>query len=85
MVASLLNGTRWHREWIGWNISQRNDAKEAAWALEHALLRRFGALPAADIGVVLRNRATRLYMRRNSIAALRRSQCVDVAEDTLPG
>lgn len=42
------------RKCIGWNISQRNDAKEAAWALEDALIRRFGVLPDRDIGVVLR-------------------------------
>lgn len=31
------------RECIGVNISQRNDAKAAVWALEHALLERFGS------------------------------------------
>jgi putative transposase len=53
------------RECIGWNISQRNDAKEATWALEDALLRRFGVLPAANIGVVLRtdNALVELYRR----------------------
>jgi putative transposase len=49
------------RECIGWNISQHNDAKEAAWALEDALLRRFGELPAADIGVVLRTYNALVY------------------------
>lgn len=49
------------RECIGWNNSQRNDAKEAAWALEDALLRRFGVLPAADIGVVLRTDNALVY------------------------
>jgi len=42
------------REWVGWNIRQRNNVKEAAWALEDALIRRFGVLPGYDIGVVLR-------------------------------
>ena len=41
------------RECIGFNVSQRNDAIEAAWALEDALINRFGALPTADIGVML--------------------------------
>jgi transposase InsO family protein len=49
------------RECIGWNISQRKDAKEAAWALEDALLRRFGMLPDRDIGVVLRTDNARVY------------------------
>jgi putative transposase len=30
------------RECMGWNISQRNDAKEAACVLEDVVLRRFG-------------------------------------------
>ena len=42
------------RECIGRNISRRNGAKEAAWALEDALLRRFGTLPSGDIGLTLR-------------------------------
>lgn len=33
-----------NRECTGLNVSQRNDAREAAWALEDALIRRFGAL-----------------------------------------
>jgi putative transposase len=49
------------RECIGWNISQRNDAKEAAWALEDALIRRFGVLPDHDIGVVLRTDNALVY------------------------
>lgn len=49
------------RECIGWNISQRNDAKEAAWALEDALIRRFGVLPDRDIGVVLRTDNALVY------------------------
>ena len=57
------------RECIGRNVSQRNDAKEAAWALEDALLRRFGTLPnGGDIGVTLRTDnalvyASQLYRR----------------------
>ena len=42
------------RECVGRNVSQRNDAKEAAWALEDALLRCFGTLPRGDAGVTLR-------------------------------
>jgi putative transposase len=42
------------RECSGLNVSQRNDAREAAWALEDALIRRFGALPQGDADVVLR-------------------------------
>lgn len=42
------------RECVGRNVSQRNDAREASWALEDALLRRFGALPQGDADVVLR-------------------------------
>jgi transposase InsO family protein len=42
------------RECIGLNVSQRNDATEAVWALEDACLRRFGALPTSDTGVTLR-------------------------------
>ena len=49
------------RECIGFNVSQRNDAKEAAWALEDALLRRFGALPATDTGVILRTDNALVY------------------------
>lgn len=49
------------RESIGWNISQRNDAKEAARALEDALRRRFGVLPATDISVVLRTNNALVY------------------------
>jgi len=43
------------REVIGLNISQRNDAREAVWALEDACLKRFGALPRGDAGVILRS------------------------------
>ena len=35
------------RECIGLNVSQRNDAEKRRWALEDALIRRFGALPKA--------------------------------------
>jgi hypothetical protein len=49
------------RECSGWNISRRNDAQEAAWALEDALLRRFGVLPDQDIGVVLRTDNALVY------------------------
>ena len=42
------------RECVGLNVSQRNDAREAAWALEDALIRRFGALPKGDANVILR-------------------------------
>ena len=42
------------RECIGLNVSQRNDTREAAWALEDALIRRFGALPRGNAHVVLR-------------------------------
>lgn len=49
------------RECIGFNVSQRNDAIEAAWALEDALLNRFGALPTADTGVILRTDNALVY------------------------
>lgn len=49
------------RECIGRNISQRNDAKEAAWALEDALLRRFGTLPRGNAGVILRTDNALVY------------------------
>jgi len=49
------------RECIDFNVSQRNDAKEAAWALEDALLRRFGILPSADTGVTLRTDNALVY------------------------
>ncbi len=50
------------RECIGRNVSQRNDAKEAAWALEDALLRRFGTLPTGeDIGITLRTDNALVY------------------------
>jgi len=40
-VSAILD--RADREYIGLNVSQRNDAREADWALDHALIRRFGA------------------------------------------
>jgi len=43
------------RACIGRNISRRNDAKEATWALKDALLRRFGTLPQDDADVILRS------------------------------
>jgi putative transposase len=49
------------RSCIGFNVSQRNDAIEAAWALEDALLNRFGALPTADTGVILRTDNALVY------------------------
>ncbi len=49
------------RECIGFNVSQRNDAREAAWALEDALLRRFGLLPRGDPGVLLRTDNALIY------------------------
>jgi transposase InsO family protein len=49
------------RECVGFNVSQRNDAREAAWALEDALLKRFGALPTADCGVTLRTDNALIY------------------------
>lgn len=49
------------RECIGLNVSQRNDAREAAWALEDALIRRFGALPRGDADVVLRTDNALVY------------------------
>jgi hypothetical protein len=48
-------------ECIGLNVSQRNDAREAAWALEDSLIRRFGALPRGDADVVLRTDNALLY------------------------
>ena len=42
------------RECIGLNVSQRNDAREAAWALEDALIQRFGAVTKGDADVTLR-------------------------------
>lgn len=49
------------RECIGLNVRQRNDAREAAWALEDALIRRFGALPQGDADVVLRTDNALVY------------------------
>lgn len=49
------------RECIGLNVSQRNDAREAAWALEDALIRRFGALPKGDADVTLRTDNALVY------------------------
>jgi putative transposase len=49
------------RECIGLNVSQRNDAREAAWALEDALIRRFGALPQGDANVTLRTDNALVY------------------------
>lgn len=49
------------RECVGRNISRRNDAREAAWALEDGLLRRFGALPKGDAGVTLRTDNALVY------------------------
>jgi putative transposase len=49
------------REVIGLNVSQRNDAREAVHALEDACLRRFGVLPRADTGVVLRSDNALVY------------------------
>jgi len=40
------------RECIGRNISRRDDAEEATWALENALLPRFGTLPQGDADVM---------------------------------
>lgn len=56
------------RECIGRNVSRRNDAKEAAWALEDALLRRLGTLPSGETGITLRTDnalvyASQLYRR----------------------
>ena len=50
------------RECIGLNVSQRNDAIEAAWAPEDALINRFGALPTADTGVMLRTDNALVYV-----------------------
>ena len=49
------------RECIGLNVSQRNDAIEAPWALEDALIDRFGALPKVDTEVMLRNDNALVY------------------------
>ncbi len=49
------------RECNGLNVSPRNDAREAAWALEDALIRRFGALPRRDAEVVLRTDNALVY------------------------
>ena len=49
------------RQCIGLNVSQRNDAREAAWALEDALIRRFGALPQGDADVTLRTDNALVY------------------------
>jgi putative transposase len=49
------------RECVGLNVSQRNDALEAAWALEDGLMRRFGALPRADADVILRTDNALVY------------------------
>jgi transposase InsO family protein len=49
------------RQCIGLNVSQRNDAREAAWALEDALMRRFGALPKGDADVTLRTDNALVY------------------------
>ena len=49
------------RQCIGLNVSQRNDAREAAWALEDALIRRFGALPKGDADVTLRTDNALVY------------------------
>ena len=49
------------RECIGRNVSRRNDAKEAAWALEDALLRRFGTLPQGNADVILRTDNALVY------------------------
>jgi putative transposase len=51
------------RECVGLNVSQRNDAREAAWALEDALLRRFGALPQGDANVPTNRQRPRLCIR----------------------
>jgi len=58
------------RQCIGLNVSQRNDAREAAWALEDALIRRFGALPKGDADVTLRTDNALVYAS-DSIAAWR--------------
>jgi putative transposase len=49
------------RECIGFNVSQHNDAVEATWALEDALINRFGALPTGDTGVILRTDNALVY------------------------
>jgi putative transposase len=43
------------REVIGLNVSQRNDAREAVYALEDACLRRFSVLPTQNTGVTIRS------------------------------
>ena len=48
-------------ECIGLNVSKRNDAREAAWALEDALIRRFGVLPKGDANVILRTDNALVY------------------------
>ncbi len=65
------------RECIGWNISQRNDAKEAAWALEDALLRRFGVLSDRDIGVVLRTDNALVYASEPTASSRAATGCTD--------
>lgn len=49
------------RECIGLNVSQRNDAREAAWALEDALIRRFGTLSNGNADVILRTDNALVY------------------------
>ena len=49
------------RQCIGLHVSQRNDAREAAWALEDALIRRFGALPKGYANVTLRTDNALVY------------------------
>ncbi|MFY9779240.1 MAG: integrase core domain-containing protein [Candidatus Baltobacteraceae bacterium] len=49
------------RECIGLNVSRRNDAREAAWAFEDALIRRFGALPRGNANVTLRTDNALVY------------------------
>jgi putative transposase len=49
------------RECIGLNVSQRNDAREAAWTLLDALIRRVGALPNGDANVILRTDNALVY------------------------
>jgi len=58
-VNAVLDCT--DHEGIGRNISRRNDAKEATWALEDALLRRFGTLPQGDADVILRTDNALVY------------------------
>src|SRR5579875_80852 len=54
------------RACIGRNVSRRNDAKEATWALEDALLRQFGTLPQGDADVI-RNLAREYGLRQEFI------------------